>query len=673
MGRRLRVTIDNEIFHEAISDEGLTHEVTSRPWRRVSFEGVVAGGNFVRTRIRCSLLARLERPLARIETDAGPTYYTLPAPLFGISEWIIHIENPNTEIAVSYSAVDHTLALAIDECEHLSKFDLVNLAFKVGRIPAIFKAFAAIGAKTSNERSRAALDIGSHPLNRYDAWRSRRGREPDLIGIDKPKYASSADMKICYVCVGESHANHLLKRTLDSLRNQVCGNWSLIVLSDADTVIDAPLVRRASPRLPARALLRSNVDATILAPIEAGSIVPSYATAAIAEYAAAFPHCAVFYADDDEVDCNGRYSHPKLKPDWSPTFHQSSKYVGKAIFLRASEINLAEVAARDLVDFNFIHRIFMRPGVGVEHIRRVLLSNRRLKSSPQTMMREKTSSPSQSDHAQGSQKEVAIIIPTKDKAKLLGACLTGIGRTKNIPFEIVLVDNGSKERETFALYETLAEDKRLRIISSPGPFNFSKLCNEGARHSSAPILLFLNNDIEAIGEDWMNLLLHWARDATVGAVGARLLYPSGQLQHGGMVLGLRGAAGHVEIGSSRQARGYLDRLAHPHEVSAVTGACLAVDRQKFDAVGGFDAQYFPIELNDVDLCLRLRSKGWRTIVVPQAQLIHHESATRGKTKNARTAYPAEHRAFLDRWGALLNDDPYYHPALSLASVRPYLA
>ena len=158
----------------------------------------------------------------------------------------------------------------------------------------------------------------------------------------------------------------------------------------------------------------------------------------------------------------------------------------------------------------------------------------------------------------------------------------------------------------------------------------------------------------------------------IGAVGARLLYPDGRLQHGGVTLGVGGRAAHYERLLGGDEPGYFGRLNAAREVSAATGACLAVETQKFHAVGGFDADRLPVDLNDVDLCLRLPERGWRCVLAPQATLVHRESATRGGGRGQPQRYGAEIAWFRRRWARQLGDDPYFHPSLSLDAAHPAL-
>jgi GT2 family glycosyltransferase len=265
-----------------------------------------------------------------------------------------------------------------------------------------------------------------------------------------------------------------------------------------------------------------------------------------------------------------------------------------------------------------------------------------------------------------------VVIPTKDKVEMLAACLEGTRRTAPANFEIIIVDNGSQNNATWRFYESLKCDKRVRVLEAPGPFNFSTLCNRASTVARGQVLVFLNNDIFGMTPGWLDLLVAWALRPGIGAVGVRLLFPSGRLQHGGVVLGLAGYAAHIDAGLKGNHAGYLGRLAAPHEISAVTAACMAVEKQRFAAVGGFDEENFPVELGDMDLCLRLGQAGFKTIMLPEISLFHHESASRGKAPAAGNQYAFEKGRFLARWGHLLDDDPYFHPALSLKSAQTML-
>jgi len=270
---------------------------------------------------------------------------------------------------------------------------------------------------------------------------------------------------------------------------------------------------------------------------------------------------------------------------------------------------------------------------------------------------------------------VTIVMPTRDAADLLRRSVASVLKRTDYPaFDVVLVDNGSTQRAALTSLAEAERDPRVTRIDAPGDFNFSRLCNLGARAAKGRILIFLNNDVEITEAGWVEELAARACDPRVGAVGCLLLYPDGRIQHAGIVVGMGAGAGHCDAGLAANAVGWLGRNGAVHEISAVTGACLAVERSKFFAAGGFDEVHLPIELNDVDLCLRLEDLGFETLWTPFARLVHFESASRGKATFRRLdAHAAERAYFLDRWADRLRDDPFYHPGLSLFSLVPALA
>jgi GT2 family glycosyltransferase len=278
--------------------------------------------------------------------------------------------------------------------------------------------------------------------------------------------------------------------------------------------------------------------------------------------------------------------------------------------------------------------------------------------------------PAPSTPSISARRRAAIVIPTRDRLDLLQPCVESLYRHEaGADFELIVVDNGSAADDALAFLDRLSREPERRVLRRPGPFNFSALCNAGAREAQAPFLLFLNNDVQALGPDWLGRMLEFAARPDVGAVGAKLLYPDGRLQHGGVVLGLDGFAGHVQRGVDADDPGYLGALAWPHEVTAVTGACLAVEATKFAEVGSFNEAWLPVEYNDIDLCLRLSERGYVSVLEPRACLLHRESASRGSNRWLDSRYASEHGYFRERWAARLRDDPYFHPALSLDALE----
>jgi len=406
-------------------------------------------------------------------------------------------------------------------------------------------------------------------------------------------------------------------------------------------------------------------DPLAIAPLVAGDLVPEYAAAVLAEHVMAQPDVDAWYGDDDAQDASGRFVRPSLKPEWSPVFNAFSAYVLPAVYLRPNALKTSNMRViGDVLDVDKVLTAFSRTQPGnVGHIRRLMLTN----------LAQSTTRPDVSKSVRQWSRNAlvtTVVIPSKDKVDRLRACIGSIGLNEHGLFEIVIIDNGSIEQATWDYYKVLRANPRVRVVSAPGPFNFSKLCNRGASIAEGSTLLFLNNDTRTDQRNWLKPLVDWTTRPNVGAVGPKLLYPTRRLQHAGIVVGLGGLAAHIERDARQYYHGYLGRLRHPHEVSAVTGACLAVAKAKFEEVRGFDEDRFPIELNDVDLCLRLRQAGWTTIFTPETVLIHEESATRGE--QAASRYARERENFRERWGHLLGDDPTFHPALSLHSIQTRL-
>jgi GT2 family glycosyltransferase len=256
---------------------------------------------------------------------------------------------------------------------------------------------------------------------------------------------------------------------------------------------------------------------------------------------------------------------------------------------------------------------------------------------------------------------VSIMIPTKDKCRLLRQCIDSIEKKTDYPnYEIIVLDNDSSDLETLDYFARIAD--KVRILRCPGQFNFSAINNRGAREARGEFLLFLNNDTEVIRRQWMRAMIEQAQRPEVAAVGAKLLFSDGRMQHAGIVLGIDGIAGHAFRLMRDDATRYpaLDDVIR--DCSAVTAACMMMRHSLFDEVGGFD-ETLPIDFNDVDLCLRLRQRRYLIVYTPLALLYHHESATRGHFH-----VPEYQALFLRRWDRYIrNGDPYYNRNLTLAA------
>lgn len=265
---------------------------------------------------------------------------------------------------------------------------------------------------------------------------------------------------------------------------------------------------------------------------------------------------------------------------------------------------------------------------------------------------------------------VSIIIPNKDHVDDLQRCITSIlSQSTYDNYEIIVVENNSVQDETFAYYEKLKDQPKIRLVKYEGEFNFSKICNFGVEHAGGEYILLLNNDTQVISINWIEELLMYAQRPDVGAVGAKLYYPDKTIQHAGIVIGLGAhrTAGHSHYKVASTNLGYMGRLCYAQDVSAVTGACLMVKKTLYDALNGLD-ESFAVALNDVDFCLRLRDMGLWNVWNPYCELYHFESVSRGSDLDGERAarYEKECELFRSRYAKLLEQgDPFYNVNFSL--------
>lgn len=263
---------------------------------------------------------------------------------------------------------------------------------------------------------------------------------------------------------------------------------------------------------------------------------------------------------------------------------------------------------------------------------------------------------------------VSILIPNCDHWKTLKKCIdsvTSLSTYKN--YEIIIVENNSKDAETFSYYDSLRRERRIRIVIWDGAFNYSAINNFAAAQSKGDYILLLNNDTEVISPSWIEEMLMFAQRKDVGAVGAKLYYPSEKIQHGGVFLGMRGVADHSHKYFPRASDGYASRLSVVQDLTCVTAACCMIPGAVYKKVGGLD-EAFEVAFNDTDLCMRIRKAGYLVVWTPFAELYHYESESRGKdnTPEKEARYGCEVKRFQERWRAeLFAGDPYYNPNLSL--------
>lgn len=265
--------------------------------------------------------------------------------------------------------------------------------------------------------------------------------------------------------------------------------------------------------------------------------------------------------------------------------------------------------------------------------------------------------------------KISIVIPNMDHVVTLRTCIDSIlTKTTYRNYEIIIVENNSVERNTFAYYEELKNDPRIHIATWKGIFNYSEINNFGVQQvATGDYLILLNNDIEVITPDWIEEMLMFAQRSDVGAVGAMLYYPDDTIQHAGVILGIGGVAGHAHKYLPRGSYGYMSRATIAQNLSAVTAACVMIPRHVWEEVNGLDAS-FAVAFNDVDLCMRIRKVGYLIVWTPYAELYHYESKSRGleDTPEKQKRFEGEVHRFQERWKKELEaGDPYYNPNLTL--------
>lgn len=398
-------------------------------------------------------------------------------------------------------------------------------------------------------------------------------------------------------------------------------------------------------------------------PLSAGDrVAPGTAAAyraAIDEAIARDRSVQLIYADDDQLDRLNRRARPHFKPDWNSELFRHHDYLTGACIVRADRADLEALEgnpdwARTLV------AQFADRGTPI-HLQAMLHHRQRriVAAVPVAPLPSAPDLPT-----------VTIIVPTRNRVGLLRTCLEGIAATDYPDLDVIVADNDSDDAETLAYLDSL-DPRRHQVMRHAGAFNYSAINNRAAAMATGRLLCLLNNDIEVIDPHWLRVMAAQALRDDVGAVGARLLYPDGHIQHAGVVIGVGNAAGHAHRFVHPDEEGYFRRHALPQFASAVTAACLVVARDRFLAVGGLDEQNFPVAFNDVDLCLRLNQRGWQSLYEPRATLIHHESVSRGLDRDPVGAarFAGELAALQRIWKTNEIVDPWHHPQLSRAAER----
>lgn len=510
--------------------------------------------------------------------------------------------------------------------------------------------------------------------------------------------------------------SRVLEEAIRSVREQIYDRWELCIADDCSSL---PHVREilhrhaaADPRIKVHfRTSRGNISTTsnsalqmatgeFVALLDHDDLLPPHALYWVVEAINRHPDVALLYSDEDKIDCDGRRFHPYFKCDFNHELLLAQNMISHLGVYRRdfiSELGGFRSEYDGSQDYDLALRVVAAVSASrIVHIPRILYHWRAIPGSAAASIDEKPDAVTAGQRAvkahlqqlgrssevvpapdapafhrvryllPAAQPQVSIVICTRDHGHLVRAAVDSItSRSTYENFDITIVDNGSCEVETLAALAELADRDRITVVRDDSPFNYSRLNNNAVAGTQGEIVCLLNDDIEVLSPDWLEEMVSLAILSDVAAVGARLWYPDGTLQHGGVIIGIGGVANHAHPRLPKGHAGYFGRAVLRQELSAVTGACLVVRRTVYDEVGGLDEQ-LAVAFNDVDLCLRFRSAGYRNIWTPYAELIHHESASRGAeddpVKLAR--FNEETRFMRERWGDTLKHDPYYSRHLS---------
>jgi len=539
----------------------------------------------------------------------------------------------------------------------------------------------------------------------YLVWLERHALTADRLSTLKVQATQFAyQPRISIVMPVFNVAEPWLRRAITSVQRQVYVEWELCLVDDASTdphvktVVEefASQDQRIKPvfeSVNAGIAMASNkalsaASGEFVAFLDHDDELAPNALFEVVRLLNTQPDLDLIYSDEDKLDDDNRRCDPSFKPGWCPDLLLSMNYICHLTVIRKSMIDQVggfRPGFDGSQDYDLLLRLTEQT-TRIGHLPEILYHWRKIPGSAAASIAAKPDASAAAcrgltealhrrniegtvemishgryrvRYALVSHPLISIVIPTKDKTDLLARCLASIESMSTYrKYEVLIVDNGSEEESSKRYFREIAG--RHKVLSYPHPFNWAAINNFASRHASGTALLFLNNDVEVIEPSWLEAMLEHAQRKDVGVVGAKLLFPSGQIQHAGAVLGIGGICGHAFKSLPGKSPGYLDFAKVVRNYSAVTGACMMTRTEVFHETGGFD-ENLRVAFSDIDFCLRVRDKGFQVVFTPYACLHHYESATRGAW------HPEEDtRTMRNRWGSLIAaGDPFYNPNLTL--------
>jgi glycosyltransferase involved in cell wall biosynthesis len=506
-----------------------------------------------------------------------------------------------------------------------------------------------------------------------------------------------------------------LIEAIESVRNQIYPNWELCIADDASTDPDVrPLLERYTKEDPRIKVIFREKNGHIsessntalklatgdwIALFDHDDLLSETALFWVVEAIKQNPKAQLIYSDEDKIDERGVRQAPYFKCDWNVDLFYSHNLITHLGVYRAKlvkKIGGFRVGLEGSQDHDLALRYIehIKPNQ-IHHIPRILYHWRihslsTAKSGDNKSYAKLAGVKALNDHFKrqniNAKAEpvdlgfrvryqlppkpplVSLIIPTRNGLSLLKTCVNSIIEKTTYPhYEIIIVDNGSDDPATLQFLDDLKNSGKATVIRDDSPFNYSALNNKAVKLAKGEIVGLLNNDLEVISPGWLSEMASHALRPEIGAVGAKLWYPNNTLQHGGVIIGLGGVAGHAHKHLARGNPGYMGRAVLIQNLSAVTAACLVVRKSVYEEVHGLEEKKLTVAFNDVDFCLRLREKGYRNLFTPYAEFYHYESATRGYEDNPEKIrrFQKEIQYMNERWGDQLLNDPAYSPNLTL--------
>jgi O-antigen biosynthesis protein len=498
-----------------------------------------------------------------------------------------------------------------------------------------------------------------------------------------------------------------LERGLDSVIDQVYPEWELHICVDGSIGEHAREVLDRYEHLDGRikvtypettsvpALLNAALSPSrgeFVGLLEEGDELALDALLAVVKLLQEHPESDLVYSDMDEIDEKGSRSNPHFKPDWSPDLLLSHNYISSLSIYRRSlldEIGGFREGFDGCQDYDLVLRATERTDE-VHHVPKVLYHRRAVadprasRNGDRSLIRNRTrralSEALERRGLEGSVEDgylpdrfrvrmkikgeprVSIIIPTRDNVSFLRRCIESVERlTTYRNYELLIIDNDSSDEETLEYLASIPH----RVVPFREPFNYSKINNFAVSQAEGEYVLLLNDDTEVISGGWLHAMLEHAQRPEVGAVGAKLIYPDGRVQHAGVIVGAgspweAGVAVHSYHFYSSDSPGYAGTLATTTNYSAVTAACVLIRKSLYEELRGLDEENLRVQFNDIDLCLRMRERGYYIVYTPHAELYHYESVSRKHWRLDRT----ENLYMRERYGEVIDEDPYYNPNFS---------